>query len=77
MSYSGTMAAELPDGAPFFESWDDVLRWLNIVRLIIWVLGLLRRLFCKPKKDAPEGHQPTMRSISSNEFGYVNFCGAY
>lgn len=77
MSFSSTMPAELASGEPLFESWDDILRWLNIVRLIAWLLNLLRVLVCKWKKEVAPDPQLTMRSISRNEFGYINFCGAY
>lgn len=76
MSFPSTTVSGISTDEPIFSGWDDVLRFLDIVRILAWLLRLLRAILCGRKKEDTRPCDPAP-CISRNEFGYINMNGAY
>lgn len=77
MSFYSTTPNAMPNEAPNFIGWDDLMRYLDILRLLAWLLRWLRAFLPEQKKvDVVEPYF-TAPSLSRNEFGYINMNGAY
>lgn len=77
MSFCNTMTAGLPAEEPFFKGWDEILRWLDIARLIFWIWRLIQKALVKNADKSKSPSDYSTSSISRNEFGYIDYNGAY
>jgi hypothetical protein len=77
MSLYNTTHGAMPHESSFFIGWDDLMRYLDVLRLIAWLLRWLRATLPKWQKPAEKVPPYTAPSLSTNEFGYVDWNGAY
>ena len=77
MSFYSTTPDTMPNIPPNLFGWDDLMRYLDILRLFAWLLRWLRALLPEQKKANAVEPQFTAPSLSRNEFGYINMNGAY
>ena len=77
MSFYSTTLDTMPNDHPHFIGWDDLMRYLDILRLLALLLRWLRMLMPKQKKADAVEPQFTVPSLSRDEFGYINMNGAY
>lgn len=56
---------------------DDFMRYIDIVRFIAWLLEIIRKLREKMRKKPEQVVAPTPTSLSCDEFGYIDWNGAY
>jgi hypothetical protein len=64
------------DSTHFSDAFNDIWRYIDILRFIAWLWQIIRKLLSeRPKKLGTE--QPLPPTLGCNEFGYVNMSGAY
>lgn len=66
-----------PHVAGIFDGDDDFMRYIDIIRFITWMLELLKKLWGKRKKKPDNVVTALPATLSHDEFGYINWNGAY
>lgn len=61
----------------FFTPNGDLMRYIDIVRLILWLWQMLRRLIKILHREDKAPPRTVPPSLSRNEFGYIDMNGAY
>lgn len=66
-----------PHTADFLDVDDDFMRYIDIIRLLTWILEMLKKLWGKRRKKPNNVVTALPTSISHDELGYINWNGAY